>query len=423
MKKFLGQYKKIPKNKGAAMLISVVFFIFISLAISAGLVLPTVKEFKIAKDNIVSRQSYFLAESGLEDVYFRLNNAIPVGASSALTIGGNTVNTVVTNSGYNEKTILSEGSVSNLDRKNQIILSTGTGIAFNYGIQTGQGGFSIYNATVNGNVYSDGSILGLHNDSTIIGTAISAGPSGLIDNMNIGQSGQGNALAHTVSDSVVQGTIYCKSGSGNNKSCNTSLSDPDYVPMPITQEMIDQWKLDAVEGGVVSGNMTISSPTQLGPKKINGNLTVNANLTLTGTIYVTGRVIFSNNVHVSLSSGYGASGGILLTDGYVNLSNNVLFEGSGTANTFVMLVTTSHCPVGCSGINALEISNNVGAVTLNAQNGTAHIDNNVTLNEIVADRIIMDNNAFVDYLSGLANTSFSSGPSGGWNIRSWKEVK
>ena len=43
------------KNKGQAMLISVIFFLFISLAITSGLVSPSVREFKIANDLIKSR--------------------------------------------------------------------------------------------------------------------------------------------------------------------------------------------------------------------------------------------------------------------------------------------------------------------------------------------------------------------------------
>lgn len=415
--------RKINKQSGATMLISVVFFLFLSLAITAGLVSPAVREFKISDDLTQSRQSFFLSESGVEDAYYRLKNAKPIGTSVFLTLNGNTVMTNIINSGYNEKTIFSLGDVASRNRKNQLILNTGQGIAFNYGIQAGQGGFDIYNATVNGNVFANGSVLGKHNDATVTGTVISAGQSGLIDNMNVGENGTGNAQAHTVNNSTVAGTIYCKTGSDNNKTCNTSLPDPDSIPMPVTQEMIDQWKVDAALGGTLNANLVIPNPQTLGPKKINGNLTINADLTLTGTVYVTGNIITANNVHVSLDSSYGPTGGILLTDSPINLSNNVIFEGSGSQNSYIMLLTTSFCPDGCSGINALEIANNVGAVVLNAQNGTAHINNNVTLNEIVANRIVMDNNAVVNYLSGLANMSFTSGPSGGWNIKNWKEVK
>jgi len=416
-------YKKIKRNGGQAMLILVVFFLFISLAIITGLVSPSVRQFKVASDFIYSRQSFFLSESGIEDAYYRLKNAKPIGDSVALSLDGNIVTTNITDSGFNEKTITSSGDVFNRERKNEVVLSTGQGVSFNYGIQAGQGGFTMLNnAGVNGNVYSNGNIGGGSNGSFISGTAIAAGVNGTINRVTIGQSGIGNAWAHTISNSNVAGNLLCQTGSGNNKTCDTSQPDPEPIPMPITQEMIDQWKADAEVGGIVEGNLIISEATSLGPKKITGNLTINADLTVTDTIYVVGRIITANNVHVSLSPSYGASSGILLTDGPIDLSNNVIFEGSGTGNTFVMLITTSSCPSGCGGTNALEIANNAGAVILNAQNGTAHLNNNVTLNEIVAEEISMDPNAVVDYLTGLANVSFTSGPSGGWNIKSWKEV-
>jgi hypothetical protein len=69
---------KIQRNKGAAMLISVVFFLFISLAIISGLVSPSVREFKNSTDAIKSRQSFFLSESGAEDAYYRLRTSKPV---------------------------------------------------------------------------------------------------------------------------------------------------------------------------------------------------------------------------------------------------------------------------------------------------------------------------------------------------------
>jgi hypothetical protein len=218
---------------------------------------------------------------------------------------------------------------------------------------------------------------------------------------------------------MVVGNLFCKNGSLNNKVCDTSMADPKPIPLPITDDMIDKWKIDAEAGGVISGDLTINSPTILGPKKITGNLIVKKDLTLADTVYVMGRIITSNGVHISLSSSYGANSGILLTDGYVDLSNNVYFEGSGNGNSFVMLVTTSSCP----NIDALEILNNADSVILVAQNGTAHLSNNIIVNEVVADKIIMDNNAKVDYLPILENMSFSSGANVGWSIKNWSEVK
>lgn len=415
-------FKKIRKNSGAAMLISVVFFLFISLAIISGLVSPAVREFKIASDFIKSRQSFFLSESAIEDAYFRLKTNLALGSSDTLTLGDNSATAVITDSGYNEKTISSLGDVNSLHRKNEVVLNTGDGVSFSYGIQAGMGGFTIGNATVNGNVYSNGTIVG-ENGATVTGSAFSAGPSGLIDNVDIGQTGAGDARAHVVTNSTVVGNLYCQSGTGNNKSCNTSQPDPSAVSMPITEAMFDKWKADAELGGTIEGDLTISAPTSLGPKKINGNLAINGDINITGTIYVVGNITTNNGAIVSLDSSYGPTGGIIITDGRVVLSNNVQFFGSGSEGTYVLLASTSSCPSGCSGANAIDILNNVGAILVSAQNGTVHLNNNVELNEVVGNRIIIDNSAEVTYLSGLASTLFTSGPSGGWNIESWKEVK
>ncbi|KKT01032.1 MAG: hypothetical protein UV76_C0003G0008 [Candidatus Nomurabacteria bacterium GW2011_GWA2_43_15] len=405
------------------MLISVIFFLFISLAIISGLVSPTVREFKNANVNLNSKRSYFLAESGNEDAYFRLKNAKPISSPTSITLDENTVMTTITDSGYNEKTITSLGNINSYQRKSELVLDTGDGVSFSYGIQAGVGGFELGNAVVNGNVYSNGTIEGA-NGATITGSAFSAGASGLINNIDIGTAGIGDARAHNVIDSTIAGNLYCQTGTGNDKSCDTSQSDPVAIDMPITQVMIDKWKADAnINGDPIEGDLTISEATTLGSKKITGNLAINADLTITGTIYVVGNITTNNGAHVSLSSSYGATGGIIITDGRVTLNNLVEFFGSGSEGSYVLLATTSSCPSGCSGANALEILNNVGAILVNAQNGTVHLNNNVELNEVVGNKIIVDNSAEVNYLSGLASTLFTSGPTGGWNIKSWKEVE
>jgi hypothetical protein len=415
-------FKKINTQSGAAMLLSVIFFLFISLAIVFGLVSPSIREFRIASDSLKSRQSFFLSESVVEDAYYRLKTAKTIGATDTITLDGNSATASITDSAYNEKTISSLGDVFSRQRKNQLVLHTGQGVSFNYGIQSGLGGFVLGNAVVNGNVYSNGTITGA-NGATITGTAVSAGAGGLIDNIDVGQNGTGNAIAHRVINSTIAGTLFCQTGSANNKSCNTSQADPAYVDMPITQAMLDKWKADALLGGTVSGNLTISSPTSLGPKKITGNLAINDDITITGTIHVVGNITTNNNAQISLDSSYGGNGGIIVVDGRATLSNNAEFHGSGVAGTFVLLASTSTCPVGCSGQNALEILNNVGAILVNAQNGTVHLNNNVELNEVVGYTIDIDNGAVINYTSGLVNTYFTSGPSGGWNITSWQEVK
>ena len=156
------------------MLISIIFFLFIALAIISGLVAPTVKEFKVANDLIHSKQSYALSESGIEDVFYRLRENIPIGSSTTLTLGDYSATTTVSDSGFNQKTIASTGDVLSRQRSTEMLLTTGAGVSFNYGVQVGNGGFDISGgAGLTGNIYSNGPIIGT-GSVTITGTAISA---------------------------------------------------------------------------------------------------------------------------------------------------------------------------------------------------------------------------------------------------------
>ena len=65
--------------------------------------------------------------------------------------------------------------MSSRQRKNQIVLNTGFGASFNYGVQVGQGGIDLQGSSgVNGNVYANGPITGT-SSSFISGTAIADG--------------------------------------------------------------------------------------------------------------------------------------------------------------------------------------------------------------------------------------------------------
>lgn len=562
------------------MLISVIFFLFISLAIIAGLVGPTVREFKTSSDSVKSRQSLFLAESATEDSYYRLKTAKAIGTTNTITLGGSSATATITDSGYNEKTISSLGDVDSRQRTNQLVLNTGTGVSFSYGVQSGVGGVTMANgSSVQGSVYSNGNITG---SGSITGTALSAnssaitsdqtngsgapaydvtfgntngtqdfaqsfqvsttetvnkvelylkkvstpgnltvrivsnsgtspsattitsgslsaslvsttygwvsvpfssnpeltagttywividgttsatkyyliggnnngyangtgkigqhggtwnntspsgldgffklylgGLTGLIDGINIGTAGVGNAYAHTVNNSNIAGTNYCQVGSGNNKACNTTLPDPTQVAMPISDQNIADWKDEGSSGGVYSGDYVAGSDSSLGPKEITGNLSVtnNAHLTVTGTLWVHGNVDISNNATVNLSSSYGTSEGVIVADGTVNIGNNATFSGSGSAGSYLMVLSTS------TSTSAITLSNNGGAVILYAANGTVNLANNASAKSLNGKYINLNNNAVVIYDSGLANANFVNGPSGGWGITSWKETE
>jgi len=163
---------KNNNQSGAAMLVVVVFFLFISLAVISGIMVPSMREFNIASESIKSKKSYFLAESGVEDAMYRILTNKTISNSETITLDSNSTTTTITTSG-NSKEISSLGDVSNLERKVDLVLKTGAGIAFNYGLQSGNGGVIMDGgSTIRGNIYSNGDIDAI--SATITGSAIAA---------------------------------------------------------------------------------------------------------------------------------------------------------------------------------------------------------------------------------------------------------
>lgn len=407
------------------MMIATIFFLIISITIILGLAIPISKQKHIVANLLESRRGYFLSEAGLEDVVYRLKNGLPVDSIETLTLNNQNVTITTVSSGAN-KIITSLADWNGLNRRVETKLKVGVGVAFGYGIQVGNGGFQLSNNSgVIGSVSSNGPIVG-SNGAYITGSVRSTGTVSTISGVTVGTGTTGDAWAHTVNNSTVRGNIFCQAGSGNNKACDTSKAYPTPDTYPVTDADVATWKSEATAGGIFVGNKSISgSATTLGPLKIDGDLSVqgNATLTITGTLWVTGNVTVGNGGRVKLASSYSTNSGVVVTDGIVSLSNNANFVGSGLASSTIMLLTTSDCPLSsyCDSSPAISIENNAGAVILNAQNGTISFSNGAGAKEAVAKTISLSNNAVITYDTGLIDTSFSNGPTGGWDIESWKE--
>ncbi|MEK7564168.1 MAG: hypothetical protein AAB510_01190 [Patescibacteria group bacterium] len=229
----------------------------------------------------------------------------------------------------------------------------------------------------------------------------------------------GSAQANTVNYTNATGNIYCQSGTGNNKSC-TSQTDPVYQTFPVSDANITEWQTDATSGGIYTGNYTVGyAGASLGPKKIVGNLTVSGGgtLTITGTLWVTGNIILNGGGSIILSSSYGANDGVIVADGTITISGGGHATGSGISGSYIMMLTTS------SSTSAASISGGAGAVIIYASQGTIAISGGASLKEATGYRITVDGGSSITYESGLSNNNFSSGPSGSWDISSWKEIK
>ncbi|MFW5853462.1 MAG: hypothetical protein ACOCU8_02430 [Patescibacteria group bacterium] len=255
------------------------------------------------------------------------------------------------------------------------------------------------------------------------------GKNSLISDSKIGTDGEGDAHAYTVNNSEVEGNLYCQEGSGNNKTCDTSQTLPEPEPFPIEQSQIDFWKSQAEAGEVIAGDVSVGGvdQTELGPAKIEGNLSINNSgvLTVTGTLWVTGDISLTGSAKLKLDPLYGSDSGVVIADGRVTLGGSAPVEGSGHSDSYILLLTTSMCPLGldCGNGSAVNITGASGAIILNAQKGTINFSGSAHANEATAHRITMSGATTVTYDSGLANINFTSGPSGGPAVVRWREVE
>ena len=259
----------------------------------------------------------------------------------------------------------------------------------------------------------------------------------------------GDAHANTISNSNICGDAYYQTvddsslnflNNPSNPICldpltpgtaNSGSSDPPLENMPISDSNINQWKLEAESGGVTTTDLVVDSDMLYGPKKIEGNLIMtdnNRTLTVEGTIYVTGHIDISNGSTIRCSPSYGWQSCVIVSDQWVHITNNGIFQGSGEDGSYIMILSASNCdgtPAGdCADFNAaMDLHNNAEGAIFYAPNGLIYIHNGVQISELTARKIELEPTAVVRYEQGLINASFSSGPGGGWTVASWKEIE
>lgn len=418
------------QKKGAVVILTVITILVVVLTIVSGISLMVLNNLKEGKNTELSLKSYYAAESGVEDTLLRANPAsnmdLPSSNPGNLNVGEGIATIDVGDIIGGTRTITSEGDVKNRARKiNAVYVVSADGASFHYGAQIGDGGLKMSsNSAIHGNVFSNGSILPADSGrGTIDNDAYAAQNGNKIEGVNIG----GDGHAHTFKNCNVGGIIYYVSGgsvlncpAGSGIQAQPNQIDPR--PMPISDSQILGWKIDAENGGTIS-SVDTNLNTSLGPVKINGNLRIygNSKLTVEGTIWVTGDLTFENNAEIELSSSYGANSGMIIVDGKVLLKNNAELHGSGIDGSYIMVLSANTSLDENS--PAFWVTNNTkGDVIFYASNGLMILENNAELREATAYKLFLKNNVEVTYETGLENVNFSSGPSGGWEVKEWKET-
>lgn len=293
--------------------------------------------------------------------------------------------------------------------------------------------------------------VGDFNFKTWFGTGINS-----IDNFTV----YGNVHANTITNTKICGDAYYQTidtASGNflasptNPTCSNPLTpgtgypgsaDPAVQGMPVSSGNITQWKNDALAGGTFSdaAHCTPTDGAILGPAHLNCDFTVTTGktITITGPIWVEGNILLDNNVVLVLDPSFGATSTVILADypadttlkGTIRTTNGVAICGSAgydsvanqcnpSGGSYIMLLSTYSGTAN----KAIKIEQNVDGGIFYAAYGSAEIENNASVKEIIAYKLELENNVTIVYESGLANANFSSGPGASWQINDWKEIE
>ena len=393
----------------------------IALGFVLSIVNITLNQQRTLSEITYSVQAYYAAEAGVEDALLRLQNGMNWSSSYSFEVGNASSTVTISSMIGGVRTIDAEGDATNRIRKIQTVYQlVSEGTSFNFGAQVGDWGLEMRHGAgiIIGNVFSNNTIFGI---GTASGTAIVAGIGNELRDINVNE----NAEAYSCSGATILGNLEYNTAGTNSCTFGTTSTTSDAIvplPFPVTSTMITDWKNDAEAGGVIIGDVSISSATSLGPIKIDGNLTVEIGetLTLNGTVWVTGTSLLRNSATLRLDEGYGDLSGVLISDGTVQIRNLVTLKGTTSPSSFFTLIGTS------SSIDesnaAMDVKNNADGAILFTPNGLMVLHNNTNLVEVTAYKLLLHKTTLI-YEVGLQDIRFTSGPSAGWTVTRWREVK
>jgi hypothetical protein len=433
--------KEIKRNKGQVLLIMAILFTVVATTAVLALSSPIVNQLQMARTLELSKKSYFAAEAGSEDAFYKIKNGLQTSYPEVLELDDSqiTVSTAVTD--INEQDILSVGSTDNHIRSVIKGITVTDGFSFNFALQIGLGGLFLYNnAQVVGNVYSNGPVVGSDKTKNIIfGDAVSAGSSGSVSGIRATSS----VYARSITNSTVDKDAHYVTISGTTVGgvSYPGSSDQPLATMPIPDSLLDDWEAAATSGGVINSPCPyiISSGTvTLGPVKINCDLVISGNATtliLNGPVWVKGDFTINNDPKFKVSDSLGNKSVSVIAhstanpsgSGLITLNNNPQFYGSVTngvtnPDSYIMFASRNTSASTGGSIKAITAGNSVtGNLLLYAPYGEINISNNVALRQVTAYKLSLLNNTVIYYTIGLAQPLFMAGPGGQWKIRRWNE--
>lgn len=440
-------------HKGQASFILVLIIGLVSMMSVLASSSVSVSNVQIEDTITLTNKAWYAAWSGVDELMYRLRSrqdfgesysvalVLPNGATISASISGDNNNKVVRSAGY------FEGVNKNLEVK---IASSSSKASFIFAAQAGEGGFELEgNTSVSGsnnspgNVYSNGSVLGIRassgqSGSKILGSvwAVDA-VAGLASPTSGGVYIQRNVWANTLTACAVDGNVRASTIPTNCPySGSFTLSSPP-SPVPLASVDAGFWKNKAESGGVWNGDCNVASADGtdctngtfiIGNRMISGNFNVPSgiNITINGPLWVKGDINISQNNMVFTSEDAGKNSIVVVASdpenpmarGRIITSSNVTFtrntQGAG------LIFISENRGVDCAISPAIDMTSNTATVVFVAIDGCINVGSNSLINGILAKKIHIKNNSNISYDPSLARAIVVP-DTGGWSVVNIRE--
>ncbi len=176
------------KNNSGYLVLFAVLFLALFMAAAASLLGYTTLNIKGVRQTYLKNQAVYLAQAGVDKAIHELNSNPNYAGEANTAIGAGEFSVAITTVDATTKRIVATGFIpdSGNPAQTKVIRATATinssQVAFNFGVQVGAGGLSMSNnTTINGNVFSNGTISG-SSGSHITGSAtVAAGTAAAAD--------------------------------------------------------------------------------------------------------------------------------------------------------------------------------------------------------------------------------------------------
>ena len=201
------------RSQGYILVLALVF-LGIFFTASAAYLNSSMSFTRSARYDVTNAQALAIAEGALDVAVYQLNLDSSYGGQANTPLGSGVFTVTVSNINSVTRRVTATGYVPNsaspvATKTIQTIISTNNDvISFHFGIQSGDGGFTLDNtSSISGNVYSSGPII-VSNQNYIYGDVISTGASGLVYGIHATSSAYAHTIGNASRSTVIDKNAY-----------------------------------------------------------------------------------------------------------------------------------------------------------------------------------------------------------------------